>query len=111
MTPRLWRMRHLVAGLLLAASPLLVACDFSTGMLDDHAPSDRYYEEPEATGPPEDFEREQREYEQSLIPLEGDCADVTSYDENWDNDMLCTREDGSQFYTSYDGANRFLAGY
>lgn len=32
------------------------------------------------------------------------CVDVTSFDYNWDNDMLCTRPDGSQFYTSYGGA-------
>lgn len=32
------------------------------------------------------------------------CKDVTSYDYNWDNDMLCTRPDGSTFYTSYQGA-------
>lgn len=33
------------------------------------------------------------------------CVDVTSYDRNWDNDMLCTRTDGSRFYTSYAGAD------
>lgn len=32
------------------------------------------------------------------------CQDVTSYDYNWDNDMFCTRPDGSTFYTSYQGA-------
>lgn len=36
------------------------------------------------------------------------CVDVTSYDYNWDNDMLCTRPDGTQFYTDYDGANTYL---
>lgn len=35
------------------------------------------------------------------------CEDVTSYDYNWDNDMLCTRPDGSTFYTSYEGANYY----
>ena len=34
------------------------------------------------------------------------CVDVTSYDYNWDNDMLCTRSDGSRFYTDYAGAAR-----
>lgn len=34
------------------------------------------------------------------------CEDVTSYDYNWDNDMLCTRPDGSQYYTDYAGAAR-----
>jgi hypothetical protein len=37
----------------------------------------------------------------------GTCEDVTSYDYNWDNDMLCTRSDGSTFYTDYAGADRF----
>lgn len=36
------------------------------------------------------------------------CRDVTSYDYNWHNDVLCTREDGSQFYTDYEGADAFL---
>lgn len=40
-------------------------------------------------------------------PLETTCDDVTSYDDNWDNDMLCTRPDGTQFSTSYDGAKPF----
>lgn len=35
------------------------------------------------------------------------CKDVTSYDYNWDNDMLCTRPDGSTFYTDYDGARKY----
>jgi hypothetical protein len=37
----------------------------------------------------------------------GYCTDVTSYDYNWDNDMLCTKPDGSKFYTSYEGARTF----
>ena len=32
------------------------------------------------------------------------CTDVTSYDHNWDNDMYCTRPDGTTFYTDYAGA-------
>jgi len=32
------------------------------------------------------------------------CIDVTSYDYNWNNDVLCTNPDGSQYYTSYEGA-------
>ena len=35
------------------------------------------------------------------------CIDVTSNDRNWDNDMLCTRPDGSKFYTSYSGAKGY----
>ena len=37
----------------------------------------------------------------------GTCIDVTSYDYNWNNDMLCTRNDGSEFYTDYSGARAF----
>lgn len=45
------------------------------------------------------------EYEDYLSdPGNVSCRDVTSYDYNWDNDMLCTNPDGSQFYTSYEGA-------
>ena len=36
------------------------------------------------------------------------CTDVTSYDYNWQNDMLCTRRDGSTFYTDYQGAALYL---
>lgn len=36
------------------------------------------------------------------------CRDVTTYDYNWNNDMLCTNIDGSNFYTSYGGASAFL---
>jgi len=35
------------------------------------------------------------------------CIDVTSYDYNWENDMRCTRSDGSTFYTDYAGAREF----
>ncbi len=33
------------------------------------------------------------------------CVDVTSYDYNWNNDMLCTSSTGEQRYTSYSGAS------
>ena len=36
-----------------------------------------------------------------------DCKDVTSIDYNWDNDVLCTRVDGSQFYTDYAGGKKY----
>ena len=42
------------------------------------------------------------------------CVDVTSYDYNWNNDIKCTRSDGSTFYTSYSGAVQYgyhFAGY
>lgn len=38
------------------------------------------------------------------------CRDVTTFDYNWDNDMLCQGPDGEPFYTSYEGADAFLAG-
>ena len=38
------------------------------------------------------------------------CIDVTSYDYNWNNDMKCTRPDGSVFYTDYEGARSAEAG-
>jgi len=37
----------------------------------------------------------------------GTCNDQTSYDHNWNNDMLCKRLDGSTFETDYAGANEF----
>ena len=56
----------------------------------------------------EDFKADQAydEYKRSNTSTVS-CRDVTSYDYNWDNDMLCTRPDGTQFYTSYDGANQY----
>ena len=36
------------------------------------------------------------------------CWDVTSYDYDWSNDVLCQRVDGFRFYTSYSGADAFL---
>lgn len=35
------------------------------------------------------------------------CRDVTSIDYNWDNDVLCTRPDGSTFYTDYSGGHKY----
>ena len=37
----------------------------------------------------------------------GTCKDQTSYDDNWNNDMLCKRQDGSTFETDYAGAASF----
>ncbi|HSX07554.1 MAG TPA: hypothetical protein VLG11_01540 [Candidatus Saccharimonadales bacterium] len=31
------------------------------------------------------------------------CTDVTSFDYDWNDDVLCTKPDGSQFYTNYAG--------
>lgn len=35
------------------------------------------------------------------------CEDVTTYDHNWNNDVVCTNPDGSQFYTDYAGGNKY----
>lgn len=43
------------------------------------------------------------------VPPPGRCWDITSFDQNWDNDVLCTDFDGSQFHTSYEGADAFLS--
>lgn len=42
-------------------------------------------------------------------PEPGECEDQTSYDYNWDNDMLCKRFDGTTFETDYAGAEEFEA--
>lgn len=34
------------------------------------------------------------------------CADVTSVDYDWDDDVMCTRPDGTRFYTNYGGGRR-----
>ena len=44
-------------------------------------------------------------------PSAGECLDVTSFDENWNNDMKCKRGDGTTFYTDYDGAAEFEASH
>lgn len=38
------------------------------------------------------------------------CIDVTSYDNNYDNDMFCTSSTGSQFYTNYQHADLLVNG-
>ena len=58
-----------------------------------------------------DREAQLEQLRQEAQRTEGTCIDVTSYDYDWDNDVLCTRHDGIQFYTSYEGADAFLAGY
>lgn len=35
------------------------------------------------------------------------CIDVTSYDNDWSNDMKCTKPDGTVFYTDYSGAEKY----
>lgn len=35
------------------------------------------------------------------------CTDVTSYNYDWQDDVYCTAPDGTQFYTSYEGASYY----
>ena len=35
------------------------------------------------------------------------CTDVTSYNYDWQDDMHCTAPDGTEFYTSYEGASYY----
>ena len=44
------------------------------------------------------------------VPPPRECDDVTSFDYNWQNDMLCHRPDGTTFYTDYAGARAYEAG-
>lgn len=44
------------------------------------------------------------------VPSGRRCWDVTSFDYNWNNDVLCEGVDGTRFYTSYEGADAFLSG-
>ena len=37
----------------------------------------------------------------------GTCTDQTSYDYNWNDDMLCKRPNGKTFETNYAGASAF----
>lgn len=40
------------------------------------------------------------------IKIKWRCIDVTSYDYNWNNDILCTSSKGEKRYTSYSGARK-----
>lgn len=107
--------------LLLIASLLLCGCSDWTNEVDGNYPEpyrepvEQGYEPPSRNEPPPDGERPWLQYEQDperdLPEWANDnagttCQDVTSYDNDWSNDMLCTRPDGSQFYTDYEGAAR-----
>lgn len=35
------------------------------------------------------------------------CIDLTTYDYDWENDYLCRNPDGSEFYTSQEGAQNY----
>ncbi|MCL3836249.1 hypothetical protein [Aeromicrobium duanguangcaii] len=87
----------------MALVTVTVLAGFGTGIIDGstfdlhdvHEPPS--LTEPESSGP--DGVAEPRDATT--------CVDVTSQDHNWDNDMLCTRPDGSTFHTSYEGAEQF----
>jgi hypothetical protein len=107
-------MRRFVAVAVLVLAPLLGGC----GLI----------EEPDGNEPPSVYDQEldAPESQPDLAPsdlgsdpdesdsgpseperTETTCIDVTSIDQNWDNDMLCTRPDGSEFYTDYEGASAY----
>lgn len=69
--------------------------------------ADAYEAQLEAESMREDTLIEQERSETVVPPRKTYCEDVTSYDNNWFNDMLCTRPDGSQFYTDYEGASPY----
>ena len=41
----------------------------------------------------------------TAAPERGQCVDVTSLDGDRGNDVWCTRDDGTHFYTNYGGAH------
>ena len=54
------------------------------------------------------FETDTETTSRTVTPVsKGTCIDVTSYDNNWNNDMKCTRPDGTVFYTDYAGAREY----
>lgn len=86
----------------------------------------RYYEEVERPREAEEIEQKraaesleaQRDFDLGLSQSDldeiiedvlepGSCVDVTSYDYDWDNDMLCMNLDGTKFSTNYDEARAF----
>lgn len=79
--------------------------DSSTSPESDSA-ADAYEAQLEAESRQEDALIRQEQAEREAEPR---CVDVTSYDYNWENDMLCTRPDGSKFYTNYEDAERYLS--
>lgn len=54
-----------------------------------------------------DPEYKDRQMDESIKESSITCHDATSYDYNWNNDMLCVNPDGSQFYTSYENAKQY----
>jgi len=96
----LLHMKLAVAALLGAFALPLAGCSTEVTGNED-GPSYREYEPVDDYQPPA--------YNDPVQGPRGWCEDVTSYDYNWKNDMLCRRRDGSVFYTDYAGAARFEA--
>ncbi|KAB7739780.1 hypothetical protein GA707_20090 [Nostocoides sp. F2B08] len=109
------------------ATTALTGC--GSGYMSDLAVVDseqRYYEEVERPREAEEIEEkrvaERLEAQRDVDPglshsdwdeiiedvLEpGSCVDVTSYDYDWGNDMLCMNLDGTKFSTNYAEARAF----
>jgi len=100
---------------LLVAVVALGGC--GTGEVDDNYPDPTGQVEPVEPDPPSQDEIDRssddvlNDVEDSSqtpeSPAQTTCIDVTSYDNNWDNDMKCTRPDGTVFYTDYEGAAQY----
>ncbi len=107
-------MRRFVAVAVLVLAPVLGGCDVF-GEPDGKEPPSLYDQEldvpePESGDAPNDLGSNPDESDSEPSDparTETTCIDVTSYDQNWDNDMLCTRPDGSEFYTDYEGASKY----
>lgn len=107
------RARGLAAAGLSLGLMLLAGC--STAEVDGNYYNPRDYEVVTEDKAPSQEEID-RSFEEDLAEIESEmgpdssggttCVDVTSYDYNWDNDVKCTRPDGSVFFTSYEGAAR-----
>ena len=103
-TNRAQLLRNLLLGAVLALG--LTAC--SSGVVEYYDPTEIEPAEPREEMPSQDeFDGWADQMPEELE--HGYCEDVTSYDNNWDNDMRCTRPDGSVFYTDYDGAAAYEA--
>jgi hypothetical protein len=103
---------HCRLGFLALTVSILAAC--STGYVEDNGFEPREYVPPVEPPTPAEidrmFEEDLDEIESELGLDDVECVDVTSYDYDWSNDMLCTRADGTTFHTDYEGARAFLEG-
>jgi Tfp pilus assembly protein PilV len=60
-----------------------------------------------ATDTPPETQQSNKDEAPAVSSPKVTCKDVTSYDHNWDNDVLCTNPDGSTFYTDYAGGRKY----